>query len=924
MDMASISLVEALQSLDGKANFSFNQVNVSRDNPEASPIVRLSLFDFKNSKYVEELQYELESIPEISKIELMGLEKPIVNFIIPSGRAAEVGFQGSKALQVLSIPSFADILGNLSLSNNEAQLPVRAEMLTNNMIDIKNLRVGDRKVASIADLAIERGKNPALESVSHSNGHDTIFLEIYAKDGSNLFDLNRHLSSYLEKRDKKDIKYEIIFNKTDDLKAAIADVFEALWQSILITFGIVYIFLRKWRQTIIISLAIPVTLTLTVLLLFVKGISLNVLTLSGLILGLGMVVDNVVLVMGRIDELRRENNSTKTAAAYGAEQVASALLMSTITNACIFLPVAFVEGGDSFTDILKAFQVPILASLLASLFVALLFVPLLSMIWPEKSESSKNERHRGALTASTVLIKFFNLMQQSRIAVSICTVLIVYGLFQWTNNIQQTDLESPRDPYISVNVRFSNEIQAERRREFFTGLEGQFLKSKANLQFQFMVSDFNPAYPTGTLTLYPPDSSDRDEFVAHLEERVKLFLNQQKYPPGMVASVGWVIGPMEKMRTFENFSVVGPKTGVVKTLLNQLRETVRDFTGVDEVLLESETSGSRGMVFIPDESILTKFGINLQKIAAELNSRLASTSLSEINYNGREVGLHIQIQPEVGEYNLNLLKTTPIPVDTEHSIALADLGHFQPFRFKNTLSRREGISTSRLMVYYKEGLSSEDKNKLRVRLNNAYAHLNFPPGYGPPKSDSQARVEDMKNKTLFILLLSIFLIYLILGGMLESFFIPFAILFTVPLALLFGAGGLVLFGMDLDVMARLALVILVGSGVNAAIILIDMINSLREQGMSRREAVVFGCAQRFKAVLMSTSIQVVGVLPIAMGKAKIMGIPYASLGIAIMSGMLFSTLATLVVLPMLYELMDDLQIKVYQLFFNHSGSDSAG
>jgi HAE1 family hydrophobic/amphiphilic exporter-1 len=272
------------------------------------------------------------------------------------------------------------------------------------------------------------------------------------------------------------------------------------------------------------------------------------------------------------------------------------------------------------------------------------------------------------------------------------------------------------------------------------------------------------------------------------------------------------------------------------------------------------------------------------------------------------------MKPSGSHWTLEGLKAMKILISQSHEINLMDLGRLVPTTFTRSVNRNEGVATGKLHVYYSDTLDEGSYQNAQQMVYQNFRNLNLPMGYGPPHSDTDARIEEMAKKSQFVIILSGLLIYLLLGGMFESVLLPFAILFTVPLALLFGVAGLKLLGMDLDVMARLSLIILVGTSVNGAIILIDLINKLREQGLRRDDAIVIGCARRVKAVIMTMSIQIIGVLPVALGKAKIMGIPYSSLGISIISGTLMSTLVTLIVLPMIYEFLDESEKRIKAVF----------
>lgn len=243
-----------------------------------------------------------------------------------------------------------------------------------------------------------------------------------------------------------------------------------------------------------------------------------------------------------------------------------------------------------------------------------------------------------------------------------------------------------------------------------------------------------------------------------------------------------------------------------------------------------------------------------------------------------------------------------------------DLGNFIMLPTIKNITRQDGTANNKLLLYFHESLNDSDLRMTKLAVKDTIQNFDFPSGYGPPKNESDIRIEEMQQKGDFIIYFSVLLIYLTLASIFESFLIPLAILFTIPLAILFGIAGLLVFGMDLDVMARLSLIILVGSAVNGSIILIDLIQELRRKGYRREEALIQSCVRRFGAVIMSAAIQVLGILPVAMGKAKLMGIPYASLGVSMISGITFSTIMTLILLPLIYELMDRVENRLKTTF----------
>lgn len=911
LDLAEFNLQETLQDLDGKGILDLRNVTISRLNPEATAVIKLSVTAAQPLKdpvrtMKEDLRIAFESVPEISKIELSGIEPLEYQYTLTTSQMTAQGLGQTGLSGFGNFQSIRDTLGNAPIGGSASMTAVNSRLILNDLDQLKQQTFTAKSHLALAQIASEKVVDKSVDEISRKNGSHAVFVEIFAKEGANLFDLKDHLNARLkgfaqDSGELRKLEFEEIFNKTNDLRQAIDDVFQSLYEAVAITFVVVFLFLQLWRPTLLISLSIPMTLLMTILILYARGCSLNILTLSGLILGIGMVVDSAVLVVGRIDELRAEGQSPKDAAANGARDVTSALLMSTLTNASIFLPVAFLEGGDSFTDILRAFQLPIVSSLASSLVVALLVLPVVMLLWRQKKTTNPIAHEDQAAQNVVAIFRWFGKKQFPVIAVVTGLVLFVASQVL---DIAQTDLESPRDPYSTISVRFASEILPPQRRVAFEALENELLQGKDRLGYRFIVSDFNPELTTGTFMIYPKAGRDIDTILAALEKRVSRFLEKRESRPGILVALGWggyAIGSSQQKSDI--LKLTGPKMNRLIQLSEDLKTRLVQIKGIESVKLEREESGDLGLYFIANETQLLSYDLTLPKISQELSALMSSVTLSNLNFNGKSVGARINLVPPEKTWTLEALQQTPVHLQDGRQIRLADLGLLVPATTAGSFSKKAGIATTKVSVYYQPA-SDEEIRKTQAVVRQTFQSFSFPLGYGPSKAEDRARIEEMQVKSQFIIGLAAFLIYLLLAAMFESILLPFAILFTVPLALLFGVAGLKALGMDLDVMARLSLIILVGIGVNGAIILIDLIRRLRSEGLRREDAIAIGCARRLKAVLMTSSIQIISVFPVAMGQAKIMGIPYSSLGISIISGMLFSTLITLIVLPIIYAWLD--------------------
>jgi HAE1 family hydrophobic/amphiphilic exporter-1 len=910
LDLATIQIGEALGPLDDAGLIDINSVNVIRLNPDAVAVMKLSVSNPFNQKIDlnalrDELRIQLESVKGVAKVEIIAMENPSYELSVDTGLLNKNKISASRFAQLVRPQVFSEKVGSIIQNGNLFPVTMKNQPMSLQFLLDHPLRY-DTPV-SVSALSTLKVYSRHESEVIHFNGDDTFFFEIFPKDSANLLNLNENMQDALEKIRASPrgslLKFETIFNQTDELRSSIEEVFASLLQAMIITFAIVLLFYRKLNQTLIVNLSIPLTLLITVLLMYLGKSTLNILTLSGLILGIGMVVDNAVLVIDRIDELNeriKTKLNLRSNAGQAAADVSTALVLSSLTNALIFLPVVFIEGNDSFIDLIRAFQLPILGSLAASLVVSLLILPLIKMKW-KGSSSAKSD---GSLTFYLNLMKG---LYRWRKPLSIISVFAFLFVLDRVSEMDSTDIDPPRDPYINVFVKFSNEIKTEERKKLFLQWEKDFLKEKGEINFKFALSEFDPRNSTGTLTFYPNKSDDSDHALDNLNKNLRKFVNSQVTQIGVQVDVGQPTFRLSAGRSKLDFLVEAPNQASGDKLVAELRKYLEKENGFVDVVLERDDRAEKQVNLSPNYGALGTSKINLSGVQQAIAPYLSQLTLGHFLKGEESVEVRSVIPSRLGSWSLEQILDLTIPVERGQ----VRVGDVVSPSFENSsqgIQRKAGKSQIRLFVYL-EG-ATQDLAAIKSSFAKKMAKFSFPLGMGYAQDDSTQRIEEMKRKTNFVILLSVFLIYVVLAAMFESLLLPIAIIFSIPMALVFGAGGLWALGQSLDVMARLGLVILVGVGVNNAIMLIDMIIGLRNEGLARKEAILVGCAKRLRAVFMTTAIQVISVLPVALGKSKLMGIPYASLGIVMISGMIFSTIITIVLLPVLYEACDTLDMKM--------------
>ena len=796
-------------------------------------------------------------------------------------------------------------MGEVRLADGKMGLGVRAKMSVESLEAYESQVISGASTMRVRDLASLQETSEHLLSSARVSGVEAVFLDLYQRDRADPFSMESQVKKVLKELENHPQwrgKFEVawVLNRVELLEGALNDVKSSLWQSILITFGVILLFLRVWGRSALISITIPLTLMLTVGLLALGGYTLNVMSLSGLILGIGMVVDNVILIVDRTIELRQGGSPFPRAIAGAVAQSSPALTMATLTNGIIFLPVAFSDSEDNFVTLLKSFQAPILATLIASLILAVFVLP--ALLRPFASMFGTHENERVSLRAVNGF-EFIFKHRKLTAALAFCFILFVG---ERIGKLNQTDLESPNDPWATVQVYFGDEVPIEERRGEFDRIEREILKvAHQKWAIKTIASSFSPTQEVGSLQLYPLTDGDPEEATLSLQRVVRNWASDFSVKAGVRVQVGdETLGGFTKTGASEFFKFEGPKSQELDTQLATLQETLKKIPGVHQVLNEREVFGQRTMFFVPHELQLHKMGLSFEDIARQVGASNARFEVGPFLHHGKRLGIKINIKPSLREEDWGLSEFRNLQVRSQQAkwISLGALGYFQENRETIVLNRKVGLSKTHLKVEFEKAKASPETEKASLEVNRKIANYEFQPGYQVEKSELNEKLEKMQKNMIFMIMLSSVLIYLLIGASFESVLLPLIVLFAIPSAILSGVFGLWMTGKDFDVMARLSLVILVGIGVNNAILLLDLVEELRGQGYSLRDSVVQACARRWRAVLMTTTIQVLGVLPVALGNSKIMGIPYSSLGVTVMSGMIFSTASTFLTLPFLYEL----------------------
>ena len=670
-------------------------------------------------------------------------------------------------------------------------------------------------------------------------------------------------------------------------------------------------FLRRFRLTMILALAIPLSILIGLTVMYFAGESLNLLTLLGLMICVGLLVDNSVVVAENIHRMHREGAGRREACVRGAGEVALAITMSTLTTIVVFLPVALVDGPGQF--FLLRLALPVCVSVAASLLVALVFIPLCVYLtlpsapavgesgWLRKTHDRGVGILRWAYEATfgrvnrgygTMLAYFM------RRRLDLVLAIVAVGIITVAIPGQQVDIVDTQEEERSgfyVAARMPQTYTLEETEAWFLnaekiveglqdelGLDGWFLfhrKTHGELQGWFdrpRSSDISPAEATQIVKDALPET------------------------PGVELSFS---GEREGQDVTGDSVYTLLLNGEDPEQLDDVKEDLEDLLvqvpGVLGVQGGNEPPPNE-LGIVVDRERTQRYGVNPRYVAGVVSTALMGMELPKYHQDGKEIPVRVRYREEDRE-SLTELNDFLVPSESGELLALSTLTDTEFLPTAETIVRRNKRISRSITFELEDGSEQET----RERLGELQAAIDLPEGVSFGANIQQQGLDEDLAGVFSALILSVVFIYLLMGFLFESFVLPLSIIFTIPLAGFGVYWSHFIAGRDLDFLGFVAIVLLVGVVVNNGIVLIDYVNRLRAQGESRNDALMIATKRRFRPIMMTAITTIGGLVPLALAGANSIGLSYTSFSLTLIGGMTTATLLTLTVVPVLYTLFDD-------------------
>ena len=712
--------------------------------------------------------------------------------------------------------------------------------------------------------------------------------------------------------DKINDKFEEMMEENPDLKLInlmdqgiyIDMVMDSIFSNIILGFGlaiiILIIFLKDWKPTIIIAISIPISLVTAIVCMYFSGVTLNVISLSGLALGIGMLVDNSIVVIENIYRLRNLGYSMKEAAIEGSKEVAGAIAASTLTTVCVFAPIVFTEGitRQLFVDM----GLTIGYSLAASLVIALTVVPALS----SKVLTTTKDTTEGGISATLgnwygkVLDKCLN--RKAIILLATLVLLVVSALLslskgtafmpEMDSNQLNMTVTLPKDTPVADTAAVTDEI-VERLNtiEDIENIGAMLGSGSMNLGGGEEATNSTVIYITTKEKKEKTNQELAKDIEAMMADLENVELNIQTASMDMTALSGSGISIQVRGRELDTLQEIATEVAAIV-------ETVEGTTEVSDGM-EDATGEVRVLI---DRKKAMDYSLTVGQIFNQLYGKLASpTSATTLTTAIKEYDVYV-INEKDSSMSREELKN--IKLDTTDKdgkkvrVPLSEVADFEAKESLKSINRSEQtryITVSAAIADgYNIGLVSED-------LEETLKDYKLPSGYSLHFSGENEMIMDAMEQLMLMMLLAIAFMYLIMVAQFQSLLSPFIIMFTLPLAFTGGFFALFLTNSEVSVIAVIGFVMLAGIIVNNGIVLVDYINQLRERGMEKREAIVEAGRTRLRPVLMTALTTIFGLLAMAFSTG--MGADLSKpMALVTIGGLTYGTLLTLLVIPCIYDI----------------------
>jgi hydrophobic/amphiphilic exporter-1 (mainly G- bacteria), HAE1 family len=842
------------------------------------------------------LTRRLERIEGVSRVDLQGVDPREIRILLKPDQLAAHGIDITTVRDLLMTSNFSVSAGKITAGDQ--RFSVRPSGEFGSVDEIRQLTLNDSglRLSDIADIDL---RTPERNYGRHLDKQYAIGVAISRATGANMVDVTDRVIAEVEKIGKlpemNGINIFSLDNQGEAVRESLGDLLSAGALGGLLAIFVLYLFLRQVTTTLIVTASVPFSLMITLGAMYFAGLTLNILSMMGLMLAVGMLVDNAVVVTESIFRHRAENpDKPTTATINGVKEVGLAVIAGTATTIIVFAPM-IVGAKTDMSIFLSHVAITIIVALVASLFIAQTLVPMLAAriaVPPQPKSGTWMSRLTSRYAASLEWI----LAHRWWAALGIGLVCLI-GILPLLLNVVKFDM-FPQDVGRRLFMPYHVEGQhsLERIEQSVDKIEDYLYSRQEEFNIRSIYSYFDQGRAESTILL-----TDKDDATLSTKEIIALI--EADLPQ---LAIGKPSFSFDQQGGGDGFTlqISGDSTEVLNDLAVEIARSLATVEGLKDVRSDGE-SGNKEVRVIIDRTRAANVGLSTQAIAQSVSIAMRGENLREFRDQSGEIAVRLAFRDN-DKQSIEQLANLPLYTPDGRRITLGTVASLRVGRSPDSIRRTDRQTAVILSANLEEDVGAEE---VRPRVNSLMEQIELPPGYSWKEGRGFEQQDETADMMATNILLGIACIFLVMAALFESLILPFSIILG---SIVFSIFGVFLFfaatGTTFSFMAMIGIMILIGVVVNNGIVLVDHINNLRQEGISRDKSIVIAGRDRLRPILMTVATTIVGLAPLAMGSTQVGGDgpPYYPMARAIIGGLAFSTVVSLLVVPALYVYFDSL------------------
>lgn len=848
----------------------------------------------------------------IDHVDSIGNQDSVLTMKLNANAIQNYGLTPSQVSQSIRAALMTSPAGTVDFNGNEQMVRVKSDL--NTIYNLENMKITAPTGTTL--LLKDIAKVEAITEstfLSRLNGQPAIGVRLFKTKNANAVEFGNEADKLMEgwKKDYPNITFQAIYNGASDIKKSINGMLKEGALGAILASVMILLFLRNVRMTVIVLVSIPLSTLITLMIMAPLGISLNIMTLGGMAIAIGRVVDDSIVVIENIySQLQKAQERNESVIRMATTQVSSAITSSTITTVGVFGPIAFVSGV--LGEVFRPFAITLSVALLSSLLVAVTVIPMLAklLVLGSKNIKAHDEAPVGKLSIAykKALIWSLNNRIKTMLIAFLALVISVGGTVPFLASGFMPESES--DKMLQLSIKMPRETTIETMNEKVKEIEKMMLESKDSAgqpTFDFVESSIGynggtdrVAYRSSFFAVASANSNAK-AVVQEYKKKIEYLLPKGSEVDGRVLSAG---GPPSGGADF-NYMLKGDDLNYLSEAAKMVKDKMKEFPELIDIK-DSLSESKQEIEISVDQNKARLFGLSSAQIMDGVRSWLAEEKIGDLKFDNATFETKVMLDPSF-KNSVDKIGAFTISTPTGSKVALNEVAKVRQIEAPVAITREQ----QEQYVSVTAKIDSIDKGGVSAKVSEALKTLDLPPGVRTQVKGVTDDIQTSFNQMFIAMIASVFIVYLIMVLAFGNASAPLAILFSLPLAAIGGLVALLIAGESINITSLIGFLMLIGVVVTNAIVLVDRVQQLREEGFEIREALVEAGLTRLRPIIMTAGATIIALMPLALGLSK-GALISKGLAVVVIGGLTTSTLLTLVVVPVAYDLINAITRRLFR------------